>query len=105
MSIFSNLFIGTSGLTAQGSAISVVGDNIANVSTVGFKSSRAGFADVMGGMSGSSRLGAGVTMDGTQPAFGQGSLQQTGGVLDLAVNGRGFFVVNGNHNGNPGTYY
>jgi len=105
MSISNNLYIGISGLSAHGSAISVVGDNIANVSTVGFKASRAGFSDVMGGMAGSSRLGAGVRMDGSQTSFEQGVLQQTGGVLDMSVRGRGFFVVSGNHDGIPGNYY
>jgi flagellar hook protein FlgE len=105
MSISNNLYIGISGLSAHGDAISVVGDNIANVSTVGFKASRAGFADVMGGMAGSSRLGAGVRMDGSQTSHEQGVLQQTGSELDLSVRGRGFFVVNGNHDGIPGNYY
>lgn len=105
MSIWNNLYIGISGLTAHGTAISVVGDNIANVSTVGFKASRAGFSDVMGGMAGPTRLGGGVHLDGSQVAYGQGILQQTGGTLDMAVSGRGFFVVNGNHNGTPGTYF
>ena len=105
MSISNNLFIGVSGLTAHGSAISVVGDNIANVSTIGFKASRAGFADVLGGTVAQSRLGGGVRMNGVQADFGQGTLQQTGGILDLAVNGRGFFAVRGNHDGLPGTYY
>jgi flagellar hook protein FlgE len=105
MSIWNNLYIGISGLSAHGTAISVVGDNIANVSTVGFKASRAGFADVMGGMSGSTRLGAGVRMAGSQANLSQGVLQQTGGVLDLAVRGTGFFVVQGNHDGIDATYY
>ncbi|HTE54161.1 MAG TPA: flagellar hook protein FlgE [Kofleriaceae bacterium] len=105
MSIWNNLYIGISGLNAHGNAISVVGDNIANVSTVGFKASRAGFSNVMGGMAGAARLGGGVHMDGTQVSFGQGILQQTGGTLDMAVSGRGFFAVNGNHNGTPGNYY
>lgn len=105
MSIWNNLYIGISGLSAHSTAISVVGDNIANVSTIGFKASRAGFSDVMGGMAGGSRLGGGVHMDGTQVSYGQGILQQTGGTLDMAVSGRGFFVMNGNHNGTPGTYY
>jgi flagellar hook protein FlgE len=105
MTISNNLYIGISGLDAHGNAISVVGDNIANVSTVGFKASRAGFADVIGGMAGSSRLGAGVRMDGATTNFGQGTLQQTGNVLDLAVLGRGFFVVQGNHHGIDSTYY
>lgn len=105
MSITNNLFVGISGLRAHNSAIAVVGDNIANVSTVGFKSSRAGFSDVMGGMIGSTRMGAGVRTSGSQTDLQQGVLQQTGGVLDLAVRGRGFFVVEGNHDGIPGTFY
>jgi len=105
MTISNNLYIGISGLDAHGNAISVVGDNIANVSTVGFKASRAGFADVIGGMAGSSRLGAGVRMDGATTNFAQGTLQQTGSVLDLAVLGRGFLVVQGNHQGIDSTYY
>ena len=70
MSIWNNLYIGISGLSAHSTAISVVGDNIANVSTIGFKASRAGFSDVMGGMAGGSRLGGGVHMDGTQVSYG-----------------------------------
>jgi flagellar hook protein FlgE len=105
MSIFTSLFTGSSGVAAHGAAISVVGDNIANVSTFGFKSSRAGFADVLGGQIGRSRLGAGVVVDGTQTQFGQGSLQQTGGVLDLAIRGRGFFVLGGTHDGQAGQYF
>ena len=49
MAIWTSLFTASSGLEAHGSAISVVGDNIANVSTTGFKGSRAGFEDVLGG--------------------------------------------------------
>jgi flagellar hook protein FlgE len=105
VSIWNNLYIGISGLNAQGEAISIVGDNIANVSTVGFKASRAGFSDVIGGLSGSTRMGAGVRMENSQLLFEQGVLQQTDGMLDLAINGRGFFVVNGNHDGLTGTYY
>jgi flagellar hook protein FlgE len=105
VSIWNNLYIGISGLNAHGEAISVVGDNIANVSTVGFKASRAGFSDVIGGLAGSSRMGAGVRMDGAQIQLHQGVLQQTGGALDLAVNGGGYFIVNGNHDGLNGTYY
>jgi len=94
MSIWTSLYTGSSGLEAHGNAISVVGDNIANVSTVGYKSSRASFAEVLGGNAANGqRLGAGVRMDGTQGRFGQGGLQQTGGAFDLAIRGTGFFVV------------
>ena len=49
MSITNSLYIGISGLMAHGDAISVVGDNIANASTVGFKRNRASFSDMLGG--------------------------------------------------------
>ena len=105
MSIFTSLFTGSSGISAHGGAISVVGDNIANVSTIGFKSSRAGFADVLGGQIGKSRLGAGVTLSGAQTQYQQGSLQQTGGQLDLAIRGGGFFILKGTTDGRPGQFY
>lgn len=106
MSITTNLYTGTSGLSAHGDGIGVVGDNIANVSTVGFKSSRAGFSDVLGGVAANGkRGGAGVSMGQIQSRFGQGSLQQTGAPLDMAVRGEGFFVVSGENAGVPGQYY
>src|SRR5262245_28687331 len=106
MSIWTSLITGSSGLGAFGEAIGLVGDNIANVSTVGFKSSRAGFSDVLGGTApNTQRVGAGVMMDGPQNLLGQGALQQTGRSLDLAVRGRGFFAVRGSFNGNDSTYF
>jgi len=106
MSIWTSLFTGSSGLGAHGDAISVVGDNIANVSTIGYKSSRADFADVIGGTAANGqRLGQGVRMSGVETYLGQGTLQQTGRSLDLAIRGNGFFVLNGNHDGAAGNYY
>jgi len=105
MSITDSLYIGVSGLTANGDAISVVGDNIANASTIGFKSERAEFSDLLGGEINGSRLGGGVMMGGTETMFTQGTIQQTGNPLDLAINGGGMFEVNGNHNGMTGSFY
>ncbi len=106
MSIWTTLFTGSSGIAAHGEAIGVVGDNIANISTVGFQSSRAGFEDILGGASSNGqRLGTGVAMGGTQTNFSQGSLQETGRNLDLAIRGKGFFAVKGSHDGLPGTYF
>ena len=105
MSILSSLYTGASGMTAHGAAIGVVGDNIANVSTIGYKRSRAGFADVLGGSLGGQRLGAGVRLGSVDTQFEQGSIQQTGGALDLAIRGDGMFVVKGDRAGQPGTYY
>jgi flagellar hook protein FlgE len=105
MSLLTSLFTGASGMGAHGSAISVVGDNVANVSTVGFKRTRAGFADVLGGTLAGQRLGAGVRLGALETQFAQGSLQQTDAPLDLAVRGNGLFVVSGSHDGRDAQYY
>jgi flagellar hook protein FlgE len=105
MSINNSLYIGVSGMRAHGDAISVVGDNIANASTIGYKRSRASFSDLLGGEMGSNRLGGGVFLGGTQTMYNQGSIQQTGNPLDMALSGGGMFVVKGNHGGRDGQYY
>ncbi len=106
MSAFRSLFTGSSGLQAHGDALGIVGDNIANVSTTGFKASRAGFADLLGGYAANGqRVGQGVQMAGPEALFGQGGLMQTGRGLDLSLEGNGFFIVNGNHRGAEGSYY
>ena len=97
MGILSSLFAAVSGLNANGSALSVIGNNIANTGTVGFKSSRAQFADLvnssLGGASGSIQSGIGVFLAGVSSNLTQGSLQTTNNALDLAVDGNGFFFV------------
>lgn len=105
MSIWTSLYTGSSGLGAHGDAINVIGDNIANVSTTGYKESRAGFADVLGDSSAINSAGDGVHMTGAEVSFGQGSLQQTGRPLDMAITGEGFFAVSGSHNGTTGTFF
>jgi flagellar hook protein FlgE len=106
MSIWSSLYTGSSGLSAHGDAISIVGDNIANVSTVGFKGSRASFKDVLGGRGANgSPMGAGVRMGGPDTQFGQGSFLSTGASLDFAIHGNGFFMVDGPVNGQDGSFY
>ncbi len=105
MSILTSLYTGASGMGAHGGAIGIVGDNIANVSTVGYKRARAGFADVLGGSLRGQRLGAGVRLGGVDQQFEQGSVQQTGGTLDLAIRGRGMFTVSGTHDGRSAQYY
>ena len=104
MSLLNALYDGTSGLAAEGDALGVIGNNVANANTVGFKESRAVFEDVLGGAGGSG-VGGGVKMAGTQQIFAAGSLQSTGQPTDLALNGDGFFVVNGNVNGVKGDFY
>jgi flagellar hook protein FlgE len=106
MSIWSSLYTATSGITAYGNAMGVVGDNIANVNSIGFKGSRASFAAVLGGIGPhQSRIGAGVFMDGAETGFGQGSLQQTGDNYHVALQGKGYFMVKGSHLGQEGAFY
>lgn len=106
MSIFTSLYTGASGLEAHGDAISVVGDDIANASTVGYKNERADFSNVIGGtIVNGQNVGDGVRMSSVQTMFGQGSLENTGRNLDVAISGNGFFVVKGNYDGQQGAYY
>src|SRR5215510_240076 len=97
MTLLSSLFAGVSGLNSAGNAISVIGDNIANSQTTGFKSSRVEFADVLsqsiGGGGSVGQIGAGSRLAGVTNDFGQGSLETTGVTTDLGIDGSGFFIV------------
>lgn len=102
MSLMKTMNIGMSGMGANGAAMSIIGDNIANVNTVGFKASRARFQDLMANtMLG---IGDGSKMAGAQQQFGQGSLEMTGNALDLSVAGGGFLMVKGMQGGQEQTY-
>jgi len=93
-SIINGLFAGRSGISSHGTAIAVVGDNIANSSTIGFKSSRAEFQDLIaGGQTSGQVVGSGSSISSTSMNFEQGTLEYTGKPLDLAIDGKGFFVV------------
>ena len=76
-----------SGLKAASTSLDVIGNNIANSQTVGFKGSRTLFADVYAG----AQAGLGVRVTTVQQDFGTGMLESTGRNLDLAVAGEGFF--------------
>ena len=97
MGLLSSLFSGVAGLNSSGDSISIIGDNIANTGTTGFKSSRAEFVDVLsgnlGGVGGGGQIGAGSRLNGVVQSFTQGSLESTGVTTDLAVDGGGFFIV------------
>lgn len=97
MGLLSSLFAGVSGLNASGNAISVIGDNIANSNTTGFKASRPEFVDVLSGSLGGGgsggQIGAGARFSGVNQNFGQGSLETTGVTTDLGIDGSGFFIV------------
>lgn len=93
MSAFS---IALSGLTAASTDLDVVSNNIANADTVGFKSSRAEFADVYAAGAvnlNQSSVGEGARVDATAQQFTQGDITTTGANLDLAISGDGFFTL------------
>src|SRR5262245_60715672 len=96
MSLNSTLYTGVSGLSAYGNAISVIGNNIANVNTTGFKESRGNFSDVLNQSSGTGstlQIGRGVLVSNVSPVFTQGAFQSTSLPGDLAIDGDGFFIV------------
>ncbi|GGO84909.1 flagellar basal-body rod protein FlgG [Marinobacterium nitratireducens] len=101
------LFVAKTGLSAQDTSLKVISNNLANVSTVGFKKDRAVFEDLLyqikrqpGAQSAQDsqlpsglQLGSGVRVVGTHKQFSTGDLQITEEPLDVAINGRGFFQV------------
>lgn len=95
--MLTSLYTAITGMGANGSSLSVIGDNIANMNTVGFKASRVAFGDVLSqtitGVSGSSQVGRGVFVSDISPLFTQGSFETTASALDLAIDGDGFFMV------------
>ena len=83
-----------SGIKAAQANLDVISNNIANASTVGFKASRAQFAEIYASsVSGGSNAGQGVELTEIRAEFSQGSLDFTGSGLDLAISGDGFFIV------------
>jgi len=85
-----------SGIRAANADLKVTGNNIANASTVGFKSSRTEFGDVyastvLGG--GGNSIGGGVRVQDVSQQFNQGNISFTENELDMAISGSGFFVV------------
>src|SRR5690606_10104005 len=101
------LWIAKTGLDAQQTRMAVISNNHANTNTTGFKRDRASFEDLLYQTtrqpSGATpeqtslptglQVGTGVRVAATSKEFAQGSLAQTGGALDVAINGRGFFEI------------
>ncbi len=99
MGILSSLYTGVSGMTAQGEALGVIGDNIANSNTAGFKASRAEFQDIISknlkGILGGNQIGRGVKIGAVNPILSQGNVDPTEKATDLAISGDGYFVLRG----------
>ncbi|MBI1358346.1 MAG: flagellar hook-basal body complex protein [Acidobacteria bacterium] len=95
----SPFFTGLSGLRAHARAVEVVANNLANLNTIAFKGSRSDFRDLFYQQIGQSRsgvasqVGIGAAPITVSRRFEQGTIQNTGGLLDAAVQGEGFFIV------------
>ena len=90
---------GLSGLNAAAKNIDVIGNNVANANTVGFKSSRAIFADVFATSlagTGTGDIGIGTKVASVQQQFTQGNITVTNNSLDIAINGPGFLRMDDN---------
>jgi flagellar hook protein FlgE len=87
--------IALSGLTADTDALDIVGNNLANLNTTGYKDATASFYDLLAQSAGGGaiQIGGGVSANIGQSQFTQGSIQLTGGAFDAAIQGNGFFVV------------
>ncbi len=106
MGISGMMYTGLSGLTSTARSINVTGDNIANLNTVGYRGSRAIFEDVLNqSILGVGDLGGGTRIAQIEKLFHQGPIVDSPKAEDIAISGRGFFVVNGAHSGVEGTYY
>ncbi|HOC09450.1 MAG TPA: flagellar hook protein FlgE [Bacillota bacterium] len=101
-----SLFSGVSGLRAHQLRMDVIGNNISNVNTVGYKSSRATFQEIFsetlkgagapeGGRGGTNpqQIGLGISLASIDTLHTRGSIESTGYPLDLAIEGNGFFIV------------
>lgn len=97
MSVLSSFNIGVSGLNASGQSMAVIGDNIANAGTFGFKGSRAEFQDMLSaslkGIDGGDQVGSGTKLAHITSQFTQGTVTRTQSITDIAINGNGFFQV------------
>ena len=89
---------GLTGLTAFSSWLSVIGNNLANINTVGFKGSSVTFQDLVsqsvgGGSTNPTQIGLGVALGSVSPSFSQGSIEATRDPMNVAIQGGGFFMV------------
>ncbi len=104
-----SILSGVSGMRAHQVRMDVIGDNIANVNTTGYKASRTSFQTTLsqtlkagGGGRNPAQVGTGMSLSGIYANFEQGALQSTGRALDIAIEGNGFFKL---QDPNSGEYY
>jgi flagellar hook protein FlgE len=102
MALTGALFAGVSGINSNGNAMNIIGDNIANSNTVGFKSSRAVFFDLLSADVGGTKIGLGSRLAASDRLFVQGGVETTNSVTDLAIQGHGLFILKDTQGG---TFY
>jgi flagellar hook protein FlgE len=94
-----SFYTALTGLNNNSMAINTIGDNLANMNTTAFKSSKATFAELLAGVSGTSATGnpisygLGSTLNGISRNCSQGTINYTGSSTDAAINGNGYFIV------------
>lgn len=105
MGIQSAMYSGVSGLNTNSQAMSVIGNNLANTNTLGFKGARTVFSDLLSsnvfGSGGASQVGRGVGLSTVDNVFSQGTFETTASDTDVAIEGDGFFIVKENGNDTP----
>ena len=102
MALTGALFAGVSGISSNGNAMNVIGDNIANANTVGFKSSRAVFFDLLSADVGGTKIGLGSRLASSDRLFVQGGVETTNSATDMAIQGHGLFILKDEQGG---TFY
>jgi flagellar hook protein FlgE len=96
MRLESALYTSRAGIDVHGTALGIVGDNVSNVSTTGFKRSRAEFSSLISsGLYSEDKfeIGSGAVVSGVRPLLDSGIIEPTSRALDAAISGDGFFVV------------
>jgi flagellar hook protein FlgE len=109
MSLINSLFAGVSGLRNHQSMMDVIGNNIANVNTIGYKGSRVTFSDTfnqfvrfgnnptdLSGGTNTFQIGLGMKLNSVDRNWNQGTFERTGIVTDLALQGSGLFILENN---------
>lgn len=102
MSLYSAFYSSLSGLSTNANALNVIGNNLSNINTVGFKGSSTTFRDIFStsltgtatqGNGNPIQFGLGVQVNSVSQDFSQSSFQSTGNALDMAIQGNGFFTL------------
>lgn len=97
MGLGASLYSGITGLSVHSERMTVIGNNLANVNTTGFKGSRMYFEDLLSQdyatVNGVGQVGRGVRVSSIFADFGQGSFESTTSATDMAISGDGFFIV------------